>query len=156
MFRLLFLCSYSVVFYLVNFNTNSIINSSKVHVLKIFKCSSFDKVICWIVPLIIDEFGYFYSHIFQLEQFYAICTVNERTSIIMKHSFSFKHSVHWGINAPSKTPPSPFLPSPPLKSANCQSPPFLGNPPHILVFREPPLWKSDFSVNSKNIKVFHS
>ena len=38
----------------------------------------------------------------------------------------------------SKTPPPFFLPSPLLKSANCSSTPFLGNPPPTMfVFREP-------------------
>ena len=34
------------------------------------------------------------------------------------------HSVHWGINPPSKTSLPFFLPSPHLKSANFPSPPF--------------------------------
>ena len=38
------------------------------------------------------------------------------------------HSVHWGINPPSKTPLPASLAKPcPLKYANCASPPFLGN-----------------------------
>ena len=47
------------------------------------------------------------------------------------------HSVQWGINPPppqKKTPPPAFLPSPPLKSANCPSPPFLGNSPLYIGF----------------------
>ena len=41
------------------------------------------------------------------------------------------HSVHWGINTPSKTLPSP------LKSASCVNPLFRQSHPHfILVFRE--------------------
>ena len=48
------------------------------------------------------------------------------------------YSVQWGINPTSKTPPILFLAKPlPPKSANCPSP-FLGNPPYILVFRDPP------------------
>ena len=45
------------------------------------------------------------------------------------------HSVHCGINPL-------FLTKPPLKSANCPSPPFLSNPSYVSVFREPPknLW----------------
>ena len=46
LFYLLFLCSYSVVFYLLNFKTNSIVNSSKIHILKILKFSTFDDVFC--------------------------------------------------------------------------------------------------------------
>ena len=38
------------------------------------------------------------------------------------------HSVHWGI-----TPPPP-----PLNQQTVQAPPFLGNPPSLLVFRETP------------------
>ena len=50
------------------------------------------------------------------------------------------HSLHWGIKLPRlKNSPPLFLANPPLlKSANCLSPPFLGNHPSILVFREPP------------------
>ena len=45
------------------------------------------------------------------------------------------HSVHWGINPPSKTPPLSFLPSPtPLKSTNCPSPPFWQSPPLYIGF----------------------
>ena len=47
------------------------------------------------------------------------------------------HSVHWGINPRSKTPhPLSCLAPPllPLKSANCPSPPFLGNPPPLYRF----------------------
>ena len=35
------------------------------------------------------------------------------------------HSEHWGINPSSKTPPTSFLPIPPLKSTNCPSTPSL-------------------------------
>ena len=46
------------------------------------------------------------------------------------------HSVHWGMK-PFKNTTLLFFAKPPLKSANCPSPPaFLGNPPNILVFRE--------------------
>ena len=49
------------------------------------------------------------------------------------------HSVHWGTNPPSKTPPPSLLSSPPLNRQTVPAPPpFLGNPPSILVFREPP------------------
>ena len=36
------------------------------------------------------------------------------------------------------SPPFLFLDKPPLKSPNCRSPPFFGNPPSILVFVTPP------------------
>ena len=39
------------------------------------------------------------------------------------------HSVRWGIKPPQKCHHPSFLPSPPLKSANCPSPTFLGNSP---------------------------
>ena len=51
------------------------------------------------------------------------------------------NSVHWGINPPlpSKTPLPSFLPTPPLKSANCASlPHFLGNLPLYIDFSGPP------------------
>ena len=55
--------------------------------------------------------------------------------------FTLLHSVHWVITPSSKTPLPSFLPSPPLKSANCPNLPFLGNPPSISVFfcEVPPL-----------------
>ena len=45
------------------------------------------------------------------------------------------YSVHWGVNPPphSKTPP-PLSCQAPLKSANCPSPPFLGNLPLSIGF----------------------
>ena len=65
------------------------------------------------------------------------------------------HSVHWGINSPPLKLPL-FLAKPlPLKSANCPTPPFLGNPSLCIGFSCHPPLKSDFSVNPKNIKVFH-
>ena len=60
-----------------------------------------------------------------------------------------KHSVHWGINPPQKHYPL-FLAKPPLKFANWSSPPFLGNPPSILVFHEPPLNIGFFSEPPKD------
>ena len=59
------------------------------------------------------------------------------------------HRVHWGINHPTSLSCQALL-----KSTNCLSPPFLGNPPYILVYCDPPL-KSDFSVNPKNMEVLH-
>ena len=47
------------------------------------------------------------------------------------------HSVHWGINPPSKTPPPSFLASLPLNLQIVQ-PPFLGNPPIYWFFVTPP------------------
>ena len=46
----------------------------------------------------------------------------------------YAHSVHWGINPPSETPPSFFLPSPPLKSEELPKPLLLGNPPPLYCF----------------------
>ena len=44
-----------------------------------------------------------------------------------------------GVLTPSKTPPPLFFAKPPLKSANCPSPPPpLDNPPYVLVFCELP------------------
>ena len=45
------------------------------------------------------------------------------------------HSVHWGINLPSKTP-SLFLAKHPLPPLNLKlsKPPFLGNPPLYVGF----------------------
>ena len=77
-----------------------------------------------------------------------------------------KHTPLWilsivsiGVLTPLKNTTPLFLVKPPLKSANCASPTFLGIPPlSILVFHEPsPLKKKlDFSVNPKNIEAFHS
>ena len=48
------------------------------------------------------------------------------------------HGGHWGINPspPSKTP-LPLFPKPPLNQQTAK-PPFLGNPPYILVFCDSP------------------
>ena len=47
-------------------------------------------------------------------------------------SIFFSHSVHWGTNLPSQKHQLPLcLQALPLKSANCPSPPFLGNPPSV-------------------------
>ena len=43
-----------------------------------------------------------------------------------------------GINPSSKTPPPLSCQAPPLNLQTVQTPPFLGNPPFILFFREPP------------------
>ena len=90
LFHLLFLCFYSVVFYLVNFKTNSIVNFSKINILKILNFLTFDDVFCWIVPLNIDRFHYFYSHAFHLYSFIQSTLLMKEPSIIMKHSFSYK------------------------------------------------------------------
>ena len=45
------------------------------------------------------------------------------------------HSVHWGITPP---PPPKTPHPPPLNQQTVQAPPFLGNPPSLLVFRETP------------------
>ena len=57
--------------------------------------------------------------------------------------FSF-HSVHWGINPPQKYHPL-FLAKPPLKSANCPSPPFFRqSPPFYIGFSWAPGLKVGF------------
>ena len=48
-----------------------------------------------------------------------------------------------------------FLAKHPLKSTNCLSLDFFGNPPSILVFRDPLPKSQIFSVKPQNIKVFH-
>ena len=48
------------------------------------------------------------------------------------------HSVNWGINPPLKNTTLIFFAKPPFKSANCLSPPFLGNPPIYWFSFEPP------------------
>ena len=53
--------------------------------------------------------------------------------------FLYMHSVHWGINPPSQKQHTLFLAKTLLKSANCLGPSFFGNPPYVLVFREPSL-----------------
>ena len=52
------------------------------------------------------------------------------------------HSVHGGINPPSKIPPPLSCQAPPLKSTNCPSPPFFWQgppPPPLYLFFVPPL-----------------
>ena len=59
--------------------------------------------------------------------------------LILRQNLRYRHSVHW-VSTPPQKHHHLFLakpPSPPLKSENCPSPPFLGNTPSILVFREP-------------------
>ena len=60
------------------------------------------------------------------------------------------HSVHWGIN-PLPLKKNHILlscqASPPLNQQTVQAPPFLGNPPSILVFCDPHL-KVRFSSDS--------
>ena len=66
-----------------------------------------------------------------------------------------------GVSTPSlkKTIPlflaKPPPPPPPLKSANGRSPPFLGNPPLYIGFRETPPVKLGFFHEPQNIKVFY-
>ena len=44
------------------------------------------------------------------------------------------HRCASGYQPPSKILPHPPPPPPPLKSPNCPSPPFLGNPPFFIGF----------------------
>ena len=67
---------------------------------------------------------------------------NQDTDLEIPKTNSILHSAHWSINPPQRHHPL-FLAKLHLKSANCPSPtpplpPFLGNPPYILNFREPP------------------
>ena len=73
----------------------------------------------------------------------------------IQEEIPLEHSVHWGINSsPQKHYPL-FLAKPPLlKSANRPSPPFLGNPPYILVFHEPPPKNQIFQWTPKILKFF--
>ena len=58
------------------------------------------------------------------------------------------------VSTPLKNTPPLFLAKLPLNLQTVQAA-FLGNPPYILDFHETPLLNSDFSMNPKNIKVFH-
>ena len=66
---------------------------------------------------------------------------------------------HWGISLPSKTPALPLFCQAPHKSENCQSP----SPLPILFSQFVHLYfgflqsslKSNFSVNSIILKIFH-
>ena len=79
----------------------------------------------------------------RLRKSILICAMNTQLHTYVDHEICnflcniCYHSVHCGINPPSKTPPPLFLAKPLLKSANCPSPPYLGNPPSILVFVSP-------------------
>ena len=72
------------------------------------------------------------------------------------------HSVHWGLNPPLhlKNIAASFVKSP-LKSANHPIPPFQAihppTPSKTFFHATPPKKqkKSDFSVNSHNVKIFH-
>ena len=50
---------------------------------------------------------------------------------------------------PQKHPPPLFLAKTPIEFANCLSPPFLDNPPYILIFHEPLLKIGFFSEPQK-------
>ena len=66
------------------------------------------------------------------------------------------HSVHWGINSPSKIPPPYFSPSPHLNLQTIQASPLFKQFPVYIDFRfAPPNLNSDFSVNLHNITFFH-
>ena len=62
-----------------------------------------------------------------------------------------------GVSTPSlkNTIPLFLAKPPPLKSANGRSPPFLGNPPLYIGFRETPPVKLGFFHEPQNIKVFY-
>ena len=87
--------------------------------------------------------------------------------ICVKKKASPTHSVHWGLNPHLKFITPSFAKSS-IKSANYPSPPFLGNSsPHPTKNSCTPLpkkkhsctspspQKSDFPLNSHNIKIFH-
>ena len=63
------------------------------------------------------------------------------------------NDVHWGINKiPHPSPPPLFYHAP---SSTCKPmPPFLGNPPYILVFCEPPTLKNQIFQWTPNILKF--
>ena len=65
------------------------------------------------------------------------------------------HSVHWGINLPSKTPPL-FLAKPPLNQQTVQAPSFLGNSPLYIGFlwTPPPPKSQIFQWTAKILKFF--
>ena len=68
---------------------------------------------------------------------------------------AFQHSVYCGISlTPSKTLPHSFLQSPPSNWQTVQAPFFLGNPPSILVFCEPPSKSWIFQWTPKILKFF--
>ena len=59
------------------------------------------------------------------------------------------------VSPPLKNTTPSFLPSPPLYLQSDQAPPFLGNSLLYIGFSLTPPKKLDFSVNPKNLKVFH-
>ena len=66
------------------------------------------------------------------------------------------HSVHWSINPPPQNTTPLFLAKPlPLNLQTVQAP-FLGNPTLYIRFSWFLPEESDFSMNPKNIKVFHT
>ena len=85
----------------------------------------------------------FHKNYFQFPQIlhvailYGLSYCHDLSRFVANH-----HSVHWGINAPSKMPPPSFLPNPPLNPLFRQSSPlnwFFVNPPPVKVgsFSEP-------------------
>ena len=65
------------------------------------------------------------------------------------------HSVHWGINLPSKTLP-PLSCQAPLKSAKCPGLPFLGNSPLYIGFFMNPTLKIQFFSELQKYSSFSS
>ena len=65
------------------------------------------------------------------------------------------HSVHWGINLPSKTLP-PLSCQAPLKSAKCPGLPFLGNSPLYIGFFMTPTLKIQFFSELQKYSSFSS
>ena len=89
---------------------------------------------------------YFFLNTLFLECFQpSYCTKMSLTLCSNLHVCTFTVNHHLfpsivciGVSPPPQKHPPPLSCQAPLKSANCPSPPFLGNPPYILAFREPP------------------
>ena len=64
------------------------------------------------------------------------------------------HSVHWGIKPPQKHHPLLSCQAPSLKTANCPSPPFLGNSPFYIGFLWSPPKSQIFQWTPKILKFF--
>ena len=76
---------------------------------------------------------------FKNEYFTSYYNFASKIRLKLEIWYVIRHTVCTEVSPPPQKHHPFFLDKPlPLKSANCPSPPFLGNPPSILVFRDPP------------------
>ena len=95
----------------------------------------------YLLPQNMDRDKSAHNHLFPItltQKTGVFQVVASDTDVWNQNNKSYIYHVHWGITThPPKNTTPLFLAKFPLKSANCPSPPFLGNPSYILVLHEP-------------------